>query len=106
MSVKKIFFIIFLLIVLIYVTNLTAIPNKIILFTEEKLDLDTVYGIYKNKEEVVTTSLETKDNNIIKEETVHLSLFNLINIKDINVTTVEQKYVVPLRKFNWIKTIF
>ena len=106
MNLKKFLLIYFLCLILIYVTNLTSIPKKIILFDGENLNLGTVLGVYQNKEKTITTSLYNEDSNVINEETIHLSLFNLVNIKDINVTTIENTKVIPLRKYDRFKTIF
>ena len=46
---KRILLITFLLILLIYVTNITSIPENIILFKGEELNLATVFGIYINE---------------------------------------------------------
>ena len=93
---KQIFLIIILLIILVYVTNITSIPEKIILFEGENLDLGTVFGIFETKEPIITTASTTENSNIVKEEKITLSLFNLLNIKDINITTIEKTRVIPL----------
>ena len=93
---KKIFLIILLLIILVYVTNITAIPEKIVLFEGESLDLGTTLGIVETKEPVITTAVTTENSNIVKEEKITLSLFNLLDVKDVNVTTIEKTKVVPL----------
>lgn len=93
---KKITLIFILLIVLVYVTNITSIPKKIILFEGETLELGTVFGIFQTKEQIITASTNNENSNIISEEKITLSLFNLINIKDVSVTTIEQTRVVPL----------
>ena len=93
---KKIFFILILLIILVYVTNITAIPKKIILFEGEELNLGTILGIFETKKPVITTSSNTENTNIVSEEKITLSLFNLIDVKDVNVTTIEKTKVVPL----------
>lgn len=93
---KKIFLIIFLLIVLVYVTNITAIPKKIILFEGENLDLGAIFGIFETKQQVVTTATIAENSNIVKEEKITLSLFKVLEVKDINVTTIEQTKVIPL----------
>lgn len=85
-----------LLIILVYVTNITGIPKKIILFEGEKLNLGTILGIIETKEPVIRTSLNAEETNILSEEKITLSLFNLIDVKDINVTTIEKTKVVPL----------
>lgn len=94
--IKKSFLLIFLLITLIYVTNVTSIPKSLILFEGEDLNLKTIFGIYQNKEVVVKTSSNNNDNNIISEETVKISLFNLIDLKKVDVTTIQNTRVVPL----------
>lgn len=86
----------FLLIILVYVTNITAIPEKIVLFEGENLDLGTTFGISEKKEQVITTSSNSENSNIVNEEKITLSLFNLVDVKDINITTIEKTKVVPL----------
>lgn len=93
---RKFFLIIFLLIILVYVTNVTAIPKKIILFEGETLSLGTIFGISQTKEQVITTSSLAENSNIVKEEKITLSLFNLLDVKNVNVTTIEKTKVVPL----------
>lgn len=93
---KKIFLIIFLLVILIYVTNITGISKNIILFEGETLKLGEIFGIYINKEPIVTTSVNNEDSNIVSEEIVHLSLFNLVKVKDVDVTIIENTKVIPL----------
>ena len=93
---KQIFLIIILLIILVYVTNITSIPEKIILFEGENLNLGTIFGIFETKEPIITTASTTENSNIVKEEKITLILFNLLNIKDINITTIEKTRVIPL----------
>ena len=94
--IKKIYLFTFLLLVLVYVTNITSIPKKIILFEGETLDLGTVLGIYEEKEQIITASSNDENSNIINEQKITLSLFNLLDVKDVNVTTIEKTKVVPL----------
>ena len=96
MSMKKSFIIIILLILLIYVTNISNIPNKIILLDGENLDLKTIFGVKKIREPLITTASENNESNIINKEKIKLRLFNFINVKDINVTTIENTKVIPL----------
>lgn len=93
---KDILLIIFLLISLIYVTNITGIPKHIVLFQGESLDLGTIFGITETKEEIITASSSNENTNIISEEKITLSLFNLLNVKDVSITTIEKTKVVPL----------
>lgn len=95
-SIRKIFLIIFLIITLIYVTNITSIPRNIILFEGENLNLGTILGIKQTKEPIITTSSGNGESNIVYEEKIKLSLFNILNVKDVNVTTIENTKVIPL----------
>ncbi len=96
MNLKKLVFVVVLLIALIYITNITNIPSKIILLEGETLDLKTVWGLKKSNKLIVTTSSANKKNNIIAEENVKIKLFNIINVKDVNITTIENTKVIPL----------
>lgn len=93
---KKILLILSLFIILIYVTNITGIPKKIVLFEGEKLDLGTIFGISETKQEIITTVSSNENTNIVSEEKITLSLFNLVDVKDVTVTTIEQTKIVPL----------
>ena len=67
MRFKKIVLLLLLIVVLIYVTNITSIPNKIILFNGESLTLNTIFGLKKTREPLITTVSENSGNNIINE---------------------------------------
>lgn len=93
---------IMLSIILGYVTNITAIPNNIILFENEKLNLGQVLGVtVKEKENVIlpTSSM----NNKVEEKTLTLSLFNVIDVKDVKVSVIENTKVIPLGKIIGLK---
>ena len=93
---KKILFILILFIILIYVTNITGVPKSVVLFKGESLDLGTIFGISQIREEVITASSSDENTNIVSEEKITLSLFNLLDVKDVNITTIEPTRVVPL----------
>lgn len=93
---KKVLLIFSLLILLIYITNITGIPKSIVLFEGENLDLGTIFGIFETKEEIITTSSGYENTNIVSEEKITLSLFNLLKVKDVSVTTIEHTKVIPL----------
>lgn len=92
---KKILLVFSLLIILVYVTNITSIPSQIVLFEGEELNLGTVYGLTlkenNSSNEIVKTS-----NNLNDNETVTLSLFNIVDVKDIKVDIIPRTTVVPL----------
>lgn len=92
------FLIIFLLVILVYVTNITSIPSKIILFKGEELNIGTVKGISLNENsyETIQTSTSINEEDKVEKKQVTVSLFNLIDVKDIEVDTISQTTVIPL----------
>ncbi len=104
-NILKIFIISFLLLVLIYVVNITSIPNQIVLFQGENYNLKTVLGITVNKEEndfftkhyeTIQTSSNLNNSNKIGKMDFKLSLFGKIPLKSITVNVVPKTSVVPL----------
>lgn len=104
MNMKKIFLrtclIFFLLLILVYVTNITAIPDSIVLFKGEELNLGVILGVSlkENNDEVeaIETSASINNGNKVEKKNVKVSLFNLINIKDVEVNTIPKATVIPL----------
>ena len=89
---------IILLIILAYVTNITAIPNTITIFTDETLVVGNIFGTTieaKNNAQVLKTSSNNETNAIGTTE-VSLKLFNAINLKDITVNVIPETRVVAL----------
>lgn len=95
---KKILIILFLLIVYLYVCNISMLPNNIILMQGEALNLNTILGINIKGSNVVTASSNL--NNSIVEDTgkmeLKLNLFNLFPVKDVTVNVIPKTTVVPL----------
>ena len=98
--IKRFFLILFLLIILIYVTNITSIPDSIILFQNEDLNLGTIIGVNLDQEnpnyEVVQTSSSLQNTSSVEKKKVAVKLFNLINVKEIEVNTIPNTTVIPL----------
>ncbi len=99
-NLKRIFLILFLLIILVYVTNITSIPESIILFKGEKLNLASVFGVKFNEEpeEYATVEASANVENIetVEKKKVTVSLFNIIDVKEIEVSTIPKTSVIPL----------
>lgn len=97
---KRFLLILFLIILLIYVTNITSIPDSIVLFKGEDLNLDTIFGIYVTENndyyESVQTSSLISDVDTVEKKKVSLKLFNIIDLKDIEVNTIPKTTVIPL----------
>ena len=96
---RRILIIVFLIILLIYITNITQLPDSVILFKGENLNLFTVLGIFikENKDEYEVVQASTSlNNNMVETKTVSISLFNFIDVKNIEINTIPKTTVVPL----------
>ena len=98
---KSIPIIFFLLIILIYVTNITAIPNSIILFNNEELNLGNIAGVTVNVKDnknysAIQTSTGIKNTDISEQVTLELSLFNTVPIKNVTVNVIPTTTVIPV----------
>lgn len=97
-KIKRAILIFLLLIILAYTTNITAIPNSVIIFQGEELNLGTTFGLYlKEKEDKTVQTSSTIDNkNVLSKKTATISLFNLFDIKDLEINTIPETTVIPL----------
>ena len=101
-----------LFVLYIYASNITLLPNSILLIQGEKLKLATVFGI--NIEEVENSNpnigsfgkldslLEASSNaeqdspGQVGKVDVNLNLFNLVPLKQVSVSVIPKMKVVPL----------
>ena len=100
---KKFFVILFLLVVYMYVCNISMLPNNIILMQGETLNLNTILGI--NVKSSDTANIVTASSNLSNSITqntgkvdLELDLFNLFPVKDVTVNVIPKTKVVPLGK--------
>lgn len=98
---QKIFIISFLLLLFMYVCNVTSIPNHIVLFQGEHYELKTLLGlsVTRNNEDYATiqTSSDVSDRTSkIGKLDFTLNLFGAVPLKSIEVNVIPKTYVVPL----------
>ena len=105
-KIRAIFLISILLILLVYVSNITSIPDNIILFQGEKFNLKTVFGLsfstkYDNNTKdgydvlQISTSAQEEEGYNGKVR-LSLNLFGKIPVKTIDVNIIENTKVVAL----------
>lgn len=107
---KKIFISILigvLIIALIYISDITNIPNSIILFKEEEFKVNTVFGVSLNTLEVSNNNgydisdqetIQTLSNSYVDTEeiiNVGVNLFG-IQVKEVSINVIDDIEVVPL----------
>ena len=106
--VWKIFIILVLLIIYTYIAYFQSIPDNIVIFEGESVNLKTMLGLKADlteKNEVIET-LSRNQTNIINDagkKTVKLSLFENIFLKNINVDVLPKTTVIPVGSVAGIK---
>ena len=98
---KKITLIIFLLIIYLYICNITLLPNNIIILQGEDLKINTAFGISINKTNNYNIIQASSGNtNVVQTGKINyrLSLFDIFNVKDITVNVIPKTKVVPIGK--------
>lgn len=95
-KIKNLIIIIFLLIIYIYTVYLSVIPPNIILLEGEKENIKNIFGIQKIK-----TAKTINDSSNISN--IEFKLFGKINLKSVNITTIDEIEVVPVGKIIGLK---
>ena len=83
-----------------YVCAIDAIPNSIILFKGEELNIRKIFGIsLENKNSkygTILTSTESAGKQEVGTKNLEVKLFNAFNIKDIDVSIIERTKVIHI----------
>ena len=100
--------IILLLTVYFYTLSIQSIPDNIVIFQGESLNLKTILGLKADlteKDEVIETLSRTQTNtiNTTGKKTVKLSLFENIFLKNVNVDVLPRTKVIPVGNIAGIK---
>ena len=109
--IKKIKFVLLLLILIItysYSLIIGYLPDQIILFEGEKLDIPSFFGINFSMEDedgVIETSSNISENisEDIGVSKMNVNLFNQLSIKDIDVSILPKTTVIPVGNLAGVK---
>lgn len=117
----SIILILILLVILAYVTNISSIPDSIILFQNDEFSLQTIAGVKIEEqintvenEETVQASTELGKNKSVGNDTIDVSKYNDniktydvsllgIKLKTVTANVVENRKVIPLGNLAGIK---
>lgn len=94
-KMKIVITILFLLIIYMYISNVTLIPKQIVLLEGENYKIRTLFGI-----DVIQTSAVVSENGNTSQ--VNLNMFGN-TVKQINVTRLENVEVIPVGKIIGLK---
>lgn len=93
--IKRSLILIILVLTLIYTVNITGIPNKVVLFENEELRLGQTFGITL-KEDKQKTVQASSTSSKVENKTITVSLFNIFDLKKVEVSTIQNVRVIPL----------
>jgi len=97
-KIKYIVYILILLIVLAYVVNISSIPDSLILFQNEELNLKPILGVKIEETVQVGANINTNISNIqnkVKNKEYNLSLLGF-KLKTIKTNIITNTKVIPL----------
>ena len=106
--ILKIIFISLLLIIYTYIICFQSIPDNIVIFEGESINLKTMLGLKADlteKDEIIET-LSRNQTSVISDagkKTVKLSLFENIFLKNVNVDVLPKTPVIPVGRIAGIK---
>lgn len=100
---KKCIAIILLTILLIYITNITSIPENIVLFQNEKYQISYLKGFEisgntKNEEKNLIEKISTVNSQIVGDIKLKMTALGIFPLKDITVSVIPQTAVIPSGK--------
>lgn len=107
-AIWKILLISILLIIYTYIVSIQAIPDNIVIFEGETLNLKTMLGLkaHITEEDEVIETLSNNQTNTLSNpgrKTIKLSMFENIFLKNVNVDVIEKTTVIPVGNIAGIK---
>lgn len=104
-KLKPILLILFFLIIYVYICNITMLPQSVVIFQGEELNLKTVFGLQLTEKNSnisnydvmqTSTNMAEKLGTSVGKVNLSLDLFGTIPIKEIDVNVIPRTKVVPL----------
>lgn len=105
----KFLFIAFLCLVLIYICKIDSIPTSSIIYKGDNLDIGNFFGISllidgKDCNSVLASNnFGNSQNEAYSVSNVNVKLFDIFNVKDINLNIIEQTTVIPVGQISGLK---
>ncbi len=105
-KVFKLLLVFFLFVIFFYISAVDSIPDNIILFENEKLEIKDIYGISINNENILEASSSNQEKMSYTESVVGeytINLFENIFLKNINVEVIPTTKVIPVGSIAGLK---
>ena len=97
-SILKILAILVLLSIFVYISSIESIPENIVLFEGESLNLKIATGLSLDdyETELTASNINNKKINTTGSNNLQLSLFGNIKIKNVSVDVIPKTTVIPI----------
>ena len=106
-TITKLLLVFFLMIIYAYTLTIENIPNQLVVFEGENIDVKTLLGIrIKMDTEIMETASSYNANSISTKAgkaTIEVSLFDKISLKDVNVDILPRTKVIPVGNIAGVK---
>lgn len=103
---KMLLLVFFLLIIYIYTIVISNIPNKLVIFEGESINMKTLAGLsIKSKESTIETA-STNGNKIsetVGKQTLEVSFLDALKVKNIDVNVLPKTTVIPVGNIAGVK---
>ena len=107
-NILKILTILVLLSIFVYISSIEAIPENIVIFEGEKLNLKIAAGLSLDdyETELTASNINNKKISTTGSNNLQLNLFGNIKIKNVSVDVIPKTKVIPVRKYCRCKAIY
>ncbi len=103
---KMLLLVFFLLVIYIYTLVISNIPNKLVIFEGESINMRTLIGMnIKSKESTIETASTNgnKISNQVGKTTLEVSFLNTLKLKDVDVNVLPRTTVIPVGNIAGVK---
>lgn len=105
-KLRMLFLVFFLLIIYIYILAISSLPDELVVFEGESINMKTILGLNISTN---SDTIETSYNNSEKiagkkgKATINVSFFNKILVKEVDVDILPKTTVIPVGKMAGVK---
>ena len=105
-TLKKVSLVFVLFFIYFYIVSIDSIPQKIIIFKGEPINISTLWGVdIRRTNDTIETYTDLNSNTFDKvgNEKLEVSIFDKIKVKTIDVNILEETEVIPVGEIVGIK---
>jgi len=105
---SKIAILLVLLIIYVYTLAITGIPDNVVIFEGEKINIKTILGVNIHAEEkyqtiLTSSNVQNQGNAEIGSTKLNINLFDKFSVKDVDVSVIPKATVIPVGKVAGVK---